>query len=276
MLSDKKVLVTGAAGSLGKWTRKYLRGKVRLLRLSDIAPIKAAAEGEEVRPCNLTDVRGLEQLMTGIDFVVHLGASLNIDDWQETLRVNIEGTYNIYEASRRAGVRRIAYASSHHVVGMYPVGQTLEVNAAMRPDSLYGLSKCFGENLARYYWDKFGLESVCWRIGSARICPGEIRELSTWLSEPDYGRLLLRSLQTPSIGFVSVYGISANRDAWWDNSEASVLGFTPRDNAEDYAQQVSRASTQSASHKHYLLQGGKRAEYRRAKPPTPGADRVPA
>ncbi len=263
MLNDMRVLVTGAAGRLGKWTRRCLRGKVGLLRLSDIAPMEAAAEGEEIRPCDLTDASGLEQLVTGIDHVVHLGASLNVDDWQETLRVNIEGAYNLYEAARRAGVKRIAYASSHHLIGMYPVGQRLGVDVPMRPDSLYGLSKCFGENLARYYWDKFGLESVCWRIGSALPRPGETRELSTWLSEPDYERLLLASLQAPSVGFIAVYGVSANRDAWWDNSQAGALGFAPQEDAAVYAQDILNAPAEFLARTRYPLQGGKRAAYRR-------------
>ncbi|MDQ8732145.1 NAD(P)-dependent oxidoreductase [Bradyrhizobium sp. LHD-71] len=272
MLSDKKVLVTGAAGHVGQWTRKCLQSKVGLLRLSDIAPLKDAAENEEIRPCDLTDAQDLERLVTGIDYVVHLGASLNVDDWPETLRVNIEGTYNLYEAARRAGVKRIAYASSHHVIGMYPVGQTLGLDAPMRPDSLYGLSKCFGENLARYYWDKFGLESVCWRIGTARPRPGEIRELSTWLSEQDYERLLLRSLQTPAIGFLPVYGISANRDAWWDNGQARALEFEPQDDATRHAQPILDAPADSSAQRRYPLQGGKRAEHRRAAEPPTGGD----
>jgi uronate dehydrogenase len=263
MLSETRVLVTGAAGHVGKWTRNVLRGKVGLLRLSDVAPLEAA-DHEESRPCDLTDAQGLERLTDGIDQIVHLGASLNVDDWQETLRVNIEGTYNLYEAARRAGVRRIAYASSHHVIGMYPVGQALGLDAPLRPDSLYGLSKCFGENLARYYWDKFGMESVCWRIGSARAQPTEMRELSTWLSEADYGRLLLRSLEAPSVGFQIVYGISANSDAWWDNSDADALGFAPQDNASVVGRSIREAAEGSPPRTHYPLQGGKRAEHRRA------------
>ena len=263
MLSDKRVLVTGAAGNIGKWTRQCLRGKVRLLRLSDIAPLEAAAEGEEIRPCDLTDAQGLERLVVGIDCVVHLGASLNVDDWQQTLRVNIEGTYNLYEAARRAGVKRIAYASSHHVIGMYPVEQPIGLDAALRPDSLYGLSKCFGENLARYYWDKYGLESVCWRIGSAKSRPAEIRELSTWLSQADYERLLLRSLQAPSVGCLAVYGASANADSWWDNGEAAALGYAPQDNAADHAPEILNAPADSPAQKRYPMQGGKRSAHRR-------------
>jgi uronate dehydrogenase len=274
MLSETRVLVTGAAGHLGNWTRKTLRGRVGLLRLSDVAALEPAADNEEIRPCDLADAQGLERLTAGIDQVVHLGASLNIDDWTETLRVNIEGTYNLYEAARRAGVRRIAYASSHHVIGMYPVGQTLGTDAALRPDSLYGLSKCFGENLARYYWDKFGLESVCWRIGSARAQPTEVRELSTWLSEEDYGRLLLRSLEAPSVGFQIVYGISANSDAWWNNSGAEAVGFAPQDDAARVGRSIREAPEGSPARTHYPLQGGKRAEHRRSSTlPKRGDDR---
>lgn len=251
MLKQQRILVTGAAGSMGGFVRGFLRGQVAVLRLSDIAPM-TAQQGEEIWPADLGDADALQRAMAGMDAVIHLAASLNVDDWQQTLDVNIAGTYNIYDAARRAGVRRVIYASSHHAVGMYPVKQRIGLDVKLRPDSLYGLSKCFGESLAQYHWDKFGLESVCWRIGSARVAPSqkEPREFTTWLSLPDLERLLTASLTAENVGCSLVYGVSKNGEVWWDNAEAAHLGFSPEDRAV-----LPTALAPSA----YPLQGGKRA-----------------
>lgn len=257
----KKILVTGAAGQLGKLVRQSLRGKFPMLRLSDIAPMAAAIEGEELITCDLADADGVSDLMKGVDAVIHLGASLNVDDWQETLQVNIKGTYNIFEAARRSGVKRIVYASSHHVIGMYPTSEALDHEAPLRPDSLYGLSKCFGENTARYFWDKFGLEAVCLRIGSTRPKPSEPRELSTWLSERDLKELVFASLAAPTVGFSVVFGISNNAQSWWSNAHAADLNYHPQDNAEAYRIEIQNLVEAGKSPPDYAFQGGKRAVY---------------
>ncbi|MGB6103220.1 MAG: NAD(P)-dependent oxidoreductase [Pusillimonas sp.] len=258
----KRILITGAAGQLGQLARQTLRGRIPYLRLSDIAVMSPAADNEELWPCDLADAASVDRMLEGVDAVVHLGASLNVDDWEDTLRVNIAGTYHIYEAARRAGARRIIYASSHHAVGMYPIDQRLDADAPARPDSLYGLSKCFGENLARYCWDKFGIESVCLRIGSTRPLPNESRELATWLSEPDFGRLLLACLTAGKVEHTVVYGVSNNPASWWDNEKgASRLGFVPQDDASAHAERIGRQVENGQSPGPYPLQGGKRAEY---------------
>lgn len=258
----KRILITGAAGQVGCLARQALRGRVPYLRLSDIAAMAPAGDGEELWPCDLADAPAIDAMLQGVDAVVHLGASLNVDDWQDTLRINIAGSYNIYESARRAGVKRIVYASSHHAVGMYPVGERIDTDAPGRPDSLYGLSKCFGEDLARYYWDKYGIESVCLRIGSARPQPNESRELATWLSEPDLERLLLASLAAPSVEHTVVFGVSGNRDSWWDNEKSAArLGYAPQDDASAHADRVHRRVERGESPGPYPLQGGKRAEH---------------
>lgn len=254
MLDYNRILVTGAAGYLGRLVRASLRGRVPHVRLTDIAPMDPAIGGEELHPCDLADAAGIARALEGVDAVVHLGASLNVDDWQQTLAINIAGTYNVFEAARRAGARRVVYASSHHAVGMYPVTQKIGVDVPLRPDSLYGLSKCFGENLARYCWDKFGLEAVCLRIGSAKSLPVERREYATWLSEPDFERLLVASLSAPAVSFSVAYGMSDNGDVWWDNAEAAHLGFEPSDKAEPPAGGIPAAPD-------YPMQGGKRAAH---------------
>jgi uronate dehydrogenase len=137
---------------------------------------------------------------------------------------------------------------------MYPVTERIGIDVPLRPDSLYGLSKCFGENVARYYWDKFGLEAVCLRIGSTRPAPVERREYTTWLSHPDFERLLLASLAAPKVDFSVVYGVSDNQDPWWDNAQASHLGFAAQDRAQPPAGGLPAAPD-------YPLQGGKRAAH---------------
>jgi uronate dehydrogenase len=262
MLKYERVLITGAAGQVGRLARQALHGRVPYLRLSDIAAMQSAGQNEELWPCDLADAAAVGRLLQGVDAVVHLGASLNVDDWHDTLQVNIAGAYNIYESARRAGVKRVVYASSHHAVGMYPIGERLEADAPARPDSLYGLSKCFGEDLARYYWDKYKIESVCLRIGSTRPAPNESRELATWLSEPDFERLLLASLAAPSVGYTVVFGVSANRDSWWDNEKSAArLGYEPQDDASSHAERVGGQIERGESPGPYPLQGGKRAEY---------------
>lgn len=261
MLDYQRVLVTGAAGQLGKLTRRALDGQVAHVRLTDIAEMSPASDGEELLPCDLADADGVSRLLEGVDAVVHLGASLNVDDWDATLQINIAGTYNIYESARRAGAKRIVYASSHHAVGMYPVGQRLDADVALRPDSLYGLSKCFGENLARYYWDKYGIESVCLRIGSAKPAPNEARELSTWLSERDYQDLILKCLTAPAVGCTVVYGVSNNKDTWWGNEKAAHLGFLPQDDAQGESERVRQRVESGTAPGAYPRHGGKRAEY---------------
>lgn len=258
----KRILITGAAGQVGRLARKALRGRVQHLRLSDIAAMPPAGDNEELWNCDLADAQGVAAMLQGVDAVVHLGASLNVDDWQDTLRVNIAGSYNIYESARQAGVKRVIYASSHHAVGMYPVGERIQADAPARPDSLYGLSKCFGEDLARYYWDKYKIESVCLRIGSTRPEPNESRELATWLSEPDFERLLLACLAAPSVGCTVVFGVSGNRDSWWDNEKSAArLGYAPQDDAHAHAERVRQQVARGESPGPYPLQGGKRAEY---------------
>ena len=260
MLDYERILVTGAAGYLGKLVRASLRGRVATLRLCDIAPMEPAAAGEEVMPCDLAESEAVGRALAGVDAVVHLGASLNVDDWQQTLDVNIAGTYHVFEAARRAGARRVIYASSHHAVGMYPITQQIGIEEPLRPDSLYGLSKCFGESTARYFWDKFGLEAVCLRIGSVRPHPSEQRELSTWMSEGDFEQLLLACLSAPQTGCSIVYGVSDNDDVWWRNPDAARLRFVARDKAQRPGGKVAGRDVASGQPK-YPLQGGKRAAY---------------
>jgi uronate dehydrogenase len=144
----------------------------------------------------------------------------------------------VYEGARRQGVKRIVFASSNHAIGMYPVTEHLSLDCELRPDGFYGLSKVWGEALARMYWDKHGIESVCVRIGSCLARPTEQRHLSTWFGHDDLLHFLDRCVEADDVGFLTVWGVSANTRSWWDNSGAARLGYQPKQNSEDYAAEI--------------------------------------
>ncbi|RDJ24278.1 NAD(P)-dependent oxidoreductase [Bosea caraganae] len=256
------VLLTGAAGALGRQLRPALRRAFKQVRLSDVAAVEPAGENEEVVPCDLRDAAAVEQLVSGMDAIVHFGGSLSRNDWGSVMEVNIAGTYNLYEAARRQNVLRVVYASSNHVIGMYPRSEQIDLDAPLRPDSLYGVSKCFGEALSRYYWDKYGIESACLRIGSALAKPNDERSLATWLSLEDLDQLVLRCLTTPHLGWTALYGVSDNDRSWWDNGKAGYVGFRPRDNAESFAVEVTgSASPLDPADPAVFFQGGARSSH---------------
>ncbi len=177
-----RILITGAAGNIGKTLREGLRGRYALLRLSDIAPLGAAERGEEVVRADIEDFAATRQSMKNIDCVVHLGAIPIEGPWEKILPINIAGTYNVFEAARQQGVKRVVFASSNHAIGYYRRSQTIDGTAQPRPDSRYGVSKAFGEALGHMYADKHGMEVACLRIGTFRDRPVERRHLSTWIS----------------------------------------------------------------------------------------------
>jgi uronate dehydrogenase len=226
-----RLLLTGAAGGLGRELRRRLPAHCRRLRLSDIADLGAAAGHEELRPADLADAAAVLALLEGVDAVIHMGGVSTEQPWEAVLPANIVGAYNLYEAARRQGVRRVVFASSNHVTGFYRQDEVLAAGAAPRPDGLYGLSKAFGEDLARLYFDRHGIETVCVRIGSSFPEPQNRRMLATWLSYDDLERLVVAALTAPVVGHTVVYGMSANPRRWWDNTPARHLGYEPQDSA---------------------------------------------
>jgi uronate dehydrogenase len=233
-----RLLLTGAAGNLGTVLRPRLAALAEVLRVSDVRDCGAAAAAEEVVGCDLADAGAVDALVAGVDAIVHLGGIATERSFQEIVRTNIEGTFNVYEAARRHRARRIVFASSNHAIGFYRQSEVIDAGAPLRPDSNYGLSKAFGENLARFYFDRYGIESVCLRIGSSFPEPADRRMLTTWLSYDDLFELVRTSLLTPAVGFTVVFGASANRDSWWNNRLAAHLNFAPRDNTERFRARI--------------------------------------
>lgn len=231
----KQVLITGAAGAIGSALRAGLRGVYPLLRLADIRPLAAAAPREECVTADLTDFVAVASMMDGIDCVVHLGGVPREGPWNAILDNNIIGTYNVFEAARRNGVKRVVFASSNHVIGYYRADKELGVDEPPRPDSRYGVSKVFGEALGRLYADKYGLSVACLRIGSFRERPQNARQLATWISPRDMVQLARCCIDAPDYRFLVLYGVSGNSRNRWRNRAAGLIGYQPQDNAEAYA-----------------------------------------
>lgn len=229
-----RILLTGAAGGLGRELRPRLRQRCSLLRVSDIAAMQAASPGEEVVEAALENRAAVDALLQGMDAVVHLGGISTEQPFDAVLQANIVGAYNLYEAARRHGVKRIVFASSNHVTGFYRQDEVIDATMPIRPDGYYGLSKAFGENLARFYFDRYGIETACLRIGSSFPEPRDRRMLATWLSYDDLERLVVACLTAPVVGHSIVYGMSDNTTTWWDNTPARHLGFRPQDSSEPF------------------------------------------
>ena len=147
----------------------------------------------------------------------------------------------MFEAARRAGVERVVLASSNHAVGFTPVpsaGAELPADTPPRPDTLYGVSKVFGEALGRYYVERYGLRVACLRIGTFAERPTDVRALSTWLSPDDCARLVDAGLRSPELTFAIAWGIAANTRRTWAPDAGRALGYEPRDDAETYAAEL--------------------------------------
>lgn len=233
-----RLLLTGAAGGLGQVLRDRLKPLATVLRVSDIADLGPAREGEEVVRCDLGDKAAVHALVDGVDAIAHFGGVSVEGPWDPILNANIVGVFNLYEAARKHGVKRVVYASSNHVVGFYRQDERIDADDPMRPDGLYGVSKCFGESLSRFYFDRHGIETVCLRIGSSFPEPKDRRMLRTWLSYDDLVQLVTKSLVTPAVGHTIVFGASRNAGLWWDNRKAAHLGFEPKDSADGQRERV--------------------------------------
>lgn len=253
----KRLLLTGAAGGLGQVLRERLKGYAEVLRLSDIAAMAPATSAqEEIVECDLADKAAVHQLVEGVDAICHFGGVSVERPFEEILGPNICGVFHLYEAARKHGVKRIIFASSNHTIGFYQQDQQIDAHALRRPDGYYGLSKCYGEDVASFYFDRYGIETVSIRIGSSFPEPQNRRMLSTWLSYDDLTQLIERGLFTEKVGHTVVYGASANRDVWWDNRHAAHLGYQPKDSSEVFRAQVEAQPAPAADDPAMVYQGG--------------------
>jgi uronate dehydrogenase len=243
-VSSGPVLLTGAAGRIGTVLRGGLPERGFALRCLDVVPIVETRPGEEHVVADVADLAAMVDATQDTSAVVHLAGHVGEAPWPVISRAGIEGTYATLEAARRAGVQRVVLASSNHATGYTPrpgAGLLREADAPPRPDTYYGVWKVTMEALGSLYADRYGMDVVCLRIGTAIPEPATTRHLSTWLSPDDTVSLVAAALAAPSPGFAVVWGVSDNTRNWWDLTSARALGYDPKDDAEVYAEAVIEA-----------------------------------
>ncbi|HEV2431903.1 MAG TPA: NAD(P)-dependent oxidoreductase [Burkholderiales bacterium] len=250
----KTVLITGATGDVGTHLSRELAGKYKL-RLSDRRPLKPP-KGQTFVKADITKMADALRITKGVDAIVHLGGFSVEGPWESILQANIIGCYNVFEAARRNGVKRILFPTSNHAVGFYRREQTIDHRVYPKPDSRYGVSKVFGEALGSLYADKYGMEVFMMRIGNVNPVPIDKRRLSIWFSPRDLAQLVSIGIEHPDIKFEIVYGISRNKRAWYDNSNALRLGYRPQDDSEIFAQEVLQKEKPSTDDIAETHQGG--------------------
>ncbi len=228
------LLITGAAGRLGTELRRGLAPLARKLRLADRVEITDIQPNEEGLCFDLADEAAVHSACQGVDAIVHFGGIPLERGWDAILNANIRGSYHIYEGARKAGVTRVVYASSVHAIGYHRIEDQIDASAPHRPDGLYGLSKCFVEDLGRLYWDKFGIETAALRIFSSFPEPADRRMLWSWLSFDDCIGLVRAALTAPRVGFTVAHGISDNAVKAVDNRLSAHLGWAPKDSTEKF------------------------------------------
>ena len=236
--SHHTLLMTGAAGGLGQVMRERLKANCQVLRLSDVSPMAPAQAGEEVVQADLADAEAVKSLVAGCQAIVHFGGVSTEQPWAPILQANIIGLYNLYEAARVHGVKRVVFASSNHVMGFYRQSEVVDALSPPRPDGLYGVSKAFGEDLSRMYFERYGIETACVRIGSCLPAPKDRRMLASWISHDDMHRLITACLTTQVLGHSIIYGTSDNSVSWYDNRLAHHIGYRPQDSADVFREDV--------------------------------------
>jgi uronate dehydrogenase len=256
-LRFRRLLLTGAAGNLGRELRPRLKAYCDTLRVSHRSEFGPAGPGEEVMLASLEDKAAMLALLKDVDAVVHMGGVSTEQPWEPILAGNIVGMVNLYESARKNKVPRIVFASSNHVTGFYRQDEVITPKDPVRPDGFYGLSKAFGENLAQLYWDRHGIETVSLRIGSSFAEPKDRRMLATWMSFDDTERLVVAALTAPIVGHTVIYGMSDNKTTWWDNTSARHIGYRPQDSSERFRAAVeARQPTIDRNDPVALYQGG--------------------
>ena len=232
-----KVALSGAGGNMGRILRIELQKRgVDLRSAGGRTPLQPLHPGEDVMHGDLRNPDVVDQLMRGVDVLIHLAGTSLERPLPEIIENNLVGLYQVYEGARRNKVRRIVFASSNHAFGMYSVNDKLTSDAPYRPDGFYGLSKVWGEAMARMYWDKHGIEGISVRIGTAMGKPPENpRQLSTWFGTDDLVDLMMRCIEAPEVGYMDVWGISNNTRAYYKDIANDRLGYKPRQNAEEFA-----------------------------------------
>ncbi|MDX2157782.1 MAG: NAD(P)-dependent oxidoreductase [Hyphomicrobiaceae bacterium] len=244
----KRVLLTGAAGNIGGYLRKLLPPIYPDLVLSDIRAPKDLSASETFIQADISKPAEIERACQGVEGIIHLGGRSGEAPWETILEANIVGCYNLFEAARKAGAKRVVFATSNHAVGFYPRSTTIGPDVIPRPDSRYGVSKLFGEGLGAMYAYKHGIGVTSLRIGNVGDQPLDERRLAIWIRPDDLVQLIRIGLERPGLVYEVMYGVSDNARSWYDNSHARALGYAPQGRSEDFAARVLADEPRSGKH----------------------------
>ena len=266
----RPVLLTGAAGNLGRALARALGDRGWTLRLTDIAAFPdPLPPGARFVRGDLEDGVALLRQAEGCGAILHFGGISGEAPFETVLGANLRGLHHVYEAARREGAR-VVFASSNHAIGFHerPRGNDakLAADCAFRPDGYYGLSKAYGELMGRLYWDKHGVENVNLRIGSCFPEPTNNRMLSTWLSYPDLVRLCVAAVTAPRTGHCVIWGCSANPAGFWGEDHRDRIGWQPEDSAESFRAALAGKGLGDAVEERYQGGGYCAIDYSRAAP----------
>jgi uronate dehydrogenase len=233
-----KVALSGADGQLGKFLRRSLLAQGIRLRSAGLQPLEPLHPEEDLTHGDLCDPEIVDRLLRGVDVLIHMAGTSVERPLPEIVQNNLFALHEVYEGARRHRLKRVVFASSNHAVGMHDTNESLALDCDFRPDGLYGLSKMWGEGLARLYWDKHGIESICVRIGSALERPTEFRHLSTWFGLEDLLQFINCCIKTPNVGFITAWGVSNNSRSYWTPRGCEALGYRPVQNSEEFASHI--------------------------------------
>jgi len=247
-----RVLVTGAAGSLGRVITVGLAELGHDVVGLDLVP---APDGTPYAwheaDCADADAVAAVFAEERLDAVVHLAGAPEELSLPDELTSHVVTTAALLDAMVAHRVPRIVYASSNHAVGRTPRADgELTEHALPRPDTYYGVAKVAAEALMRLFVDRHGIDAVACRIGSFLEAPESVRGLSTWLSHGDGVRMVEAALTAPAPGWAVLYGISANTRGWWDLEPGRRLGYEPQDDAEVFADRVPAGEDDEAEAAH--------------------------
>src|SRR5215207_9679880 len=224
-----KVALSGAGGQVGGVLRpRLLERGVKLRSGGGLNLLTPLSNAEEVTHGDLREPEVVDRLLHGVDVLIHLAGTSVERPLPEIIENNLRALHEVYEGARRHGVKRIVFASSNHAFGMHSVTDKL------------CLSKAWGEDITRMYWDKHGIEGISVRIGSTLERPTEFRHLSTWFGYEDLTQFMMCCIEAREVGYLAVWGVSNNTRSYWDNSAAERIGYRPVQNAEDYAEEILR------------------------------------
>jgi uronate dehydrogenase len=234
-----KILVTGAAGSIGSVLTVGLADRGHQVVGLDLVPAPDGFDGTwHLIDCSDPDAVAAVFAAERLDAVVHLAGHPGEASLPDSVTSHVVTTAALLDAMVEHHVPRLVYASSNHAVGRTPRSELLTTAARPRPDTFYGVGKVAAEAMMSLYADRYGLDAVACRIGSFLPEPETTRHLATWLSHDDCVRMVEASLTAPAPGFAVLYGISANTRAWWDLAPGRALGYDPRDDAEEFADRI--------------------------------------